>query len=90
MLWILWAALLAITVLENQDNGITKEFIGYLCTTIALFAIFVFLTVMISQEIQFIGAQKYMDKEIVIKKFNVQYDSQNQPIDTTYTFKYNK
>lgn len=84
-MWILW-----ITISENQDNGITKEFIGYLCITIALFAFFVFLTVMISQEIQFIGAQKYMDKEIVIKKFNVQYDSQNQPIDTTYTFKYNK
>lgn len=86
----LWAALLATTVSENQDNGITKDFVGYLCTTIAFFALFVFLTVVISQEIQFTGAQKYMNKEIVIKKFNVQYDSQNQPIDTTYTFKYNK
>lgn len=86
----LWAALLATTVSKKQDNGITKDFVGYLCTTIAFFAFFVFLTVMISQEIQFTGAQKYMNKEIVIKKFNVQYDSQNQPIDTTYTFKYNK
>lgn len=89
-MWILWAALLQLTVLENQDNGITKEFVSYLCATIAFFAFFVFLTVVISQEIQFTGAQKYMEKEIVIKKFNVQYDSQNQPIDTTYTFKYNK
>lgn len=86
----LWMLILWITISENRDNGITKEFIGYLCATIALFAVFVFLTVMVSQEIQFTGAQKYMDKEIVIKKFNVQYDSQNQPIDTTYTFKYNK
>lgn len=86
----LWMELLMITVSENQDNGITKDFIGYLCATISLFAVFVFLTVMISQEIQFDGAQKYIDKEIVIKKFNVQYDSQNQPIDTIYTFKYNK
>lgn len=86
----MWTLLLVITVSENQDNGITKEFVGYLCTTIALFAFFAFLTVIISQEIQFDGAQKYMDKEIVIKKFNVQYDSQNQPIDTTYTFKYNR
>lgn len=38
----------------------------------------------------FDGAQKYLDKEIVIKKFNIQYDSQNQPIDTTYIFKYNR
>lgn len=82
--------ILSITISENQNNGITKEFVGYLCTTIALFAFFVFLTVMISQKIQFTGAQKYIDKEIVINKFEVQYDSQNQPIDTTYTFKYNK
>lgn len=79
-----------ITVSENHEEGITKEFITYLCTTIALFVFFVFLTVQVSQGIQFTGAQKYIDKEIVIKKFNVQYDSQNQPIDTTYTFKYNK
>lgn len=89
-MWILWAILLAITVSENQDNGITKDFVIYLCTTIVSFAFFVFLTVQVSQEIQFTGAQKYIDKEIVIKEFNIQYDSQNQPIDTTYTFKYNK
>lgn len=73
-----------------MDEGITKEFVLYLCLTIAFFAFFVFLTVQISQEIQFTGVQKYLDKEIVIKEFNVQYDSQKQPIDTTYTFKYNK
>ena len=58
--------------------------------TIALFALFVFITVKITEEIRFDGVQKYLDKEIVINKFNVQYDSQNQPIDTIYIFKYNK
>lgn len=86
----LWTMLLWITVAENVEEGITKEFVLYLCSTIVLFVFFVFLTVIISEEIQFTGAQKYLDKEIVIKEFNVQYDSQNHPIDTTYTFKYNK
>ena len=90
MLWIVWTTLLVITVFEIQGNGITRDFIIYLLTTIALFAFFIFLTFKISEGIQFDGAQRYLDKEIVISKFNIQYDSQNQPIDTTYTFKYNK
>lgn len=90
IVWIAWTILLEITVAENQSEGVTKDFVVYLCTTIVFFVFFVFLTVQISQGIQFDGAQKYIDKEIVIKEFNVQYDSQNQPIDTTYTFKYNK
>ena len=36
------------------------------------------------------GVRKYLDKEIVIDQTEITYDSQNQPIDTTYTFKYNK
>lgn len=83
-------SLLWLTISENVENGITKEFVLYLCSTIVFLVFFIFLTVQISQEIQFTGAQKYLDKEIVIKEFNIQYDSQNQPIDTTYTFKYNK
>lgn len=83
-------SLLWITISENAGKEITKEFVLHLCATIALFVLFVFITIEISQGIQFTGAQKYLDKEIVIKKFNVQYDSRNQPIDTTYTFKYNK
>ena len=90
ILWIIWTTLLVITVFEISDEGMTKSFVIYLLVTIALFTLFIFITVKITEEIQFDGAQKYLDKEIVINKFNVQYDSQNQPIDTTYTFKYNK
>lgn len=86
----LWMHFLWLTVSKSVEKGITKEFVLYLCSIIALFVLFVFITIEISQEIQFTGAQKYLDKEIVIKEFNVQYNSQNQPIDTTYTFKYNK
>ena len=82
--------LLVIIVSKNQDNGITRDFVIYLCSTIVSFVLFVFLTVIISQEIQFAGVQKYLDKEIVIEETTIKYDSQNQPIDTTYTFKYNR
>lgn len=78
------------TVSEGQDEEITRNFVIYLCSTIVFFALLVFITVIISEGIQFDGAQKYLDKEIVIDKFKVQYNSQNHPIDTTYTFKYDK
>lgn len=88
ILWILWTILLVVTVSESQDNGITRNFVTYLLGTITLFAFSVFITIVAFKGIQFDGAQKYLDKEIVIEKFEVQYDPQNQPIDTTYTFKY--
>ena len=44
----------------------------------------------LNNAIQQRGIDKFLDKEIVIDKTVISYDSQNQPIDTTYTFKYNK
>ena len=41
-------------------------------------------------EYEALGIRKYLDKEIVIDQTKITYDSQNQPIDTAYTFKYNK
>lgn len=41
-------------------------------------------------EYEALGVRKYLDKEIVIDQTKITYDSQNQPIDTTYTFKYVK
>ena len=81
--------LLILTVLQGEKE-INKDFVVCLFVTITSFAFFILVTVKISEEIQFDGVQKYLDKEIVIKKFEVQYDPQNQPIDTTYTFKYVK
>lgn len=34
------------------------------------------------------GIQKYLSNEIVIDKTQITYDSQNQPIDTTYHVSY--
>lgn len=36
------------------------------------------------------GINKFLDREIVIDKTKITYDAQNQPIDTTYIFKYVK
>ena len=44
----------------------------------------------LNNAIQQRGIDKFLDKEIVIDQTKITYDSQNQPIDTTYTFKYNK
>ena len=47
-------------------------------------------TYALNNAIQQRGIDKFLDKEIVIDKTVISYDTQNQPIDTTYTFKYNK
>ena len=47
-------------------------------------------TWVLNNAIQQRGIDKFLDKEIVIDQTKITYDSQNQPIDTTYTFKYNK
>lgn len=39
---------------------------------------------------EFSGVQKYLNKEMIIETTTIKYNKQNQPIDTTYTFKYNK
>ena len=40
----------------------------------------------INGAIQQRGIDKFLDKEIVIDKTVISYDSQNQPIDTTYYY----
>lgn len=40
----------------------------------------------LNDAIQQRGIDKFLDKEIVIDKTVISYDSQNQPIDTTYYY----
>lgn len=40
----------------------------------------------LNNAIQQRGIDKFLDKEIVIDKTVISYDSQNQPIDTTYYY----
>lgn len=82
-------------LLYNLDNYFTfkswfKENASYLVMLIVCLTILILLfpTNRIAYESS--GVQKYLNKEIVIETTTIKYDSQNQPIDTTYTFKYNK
>lgn len=44
------------------------------------------VTVLGNQVIQEQGVNKYLDKEIIINKMEITYDTQNNPIDTTYYY----
>ena len=67
-----------------------KENVGYLIMLIVCLTILILLfpTNRIAYESS--GVQKFLNKEIVIETTTIKYDSQNQPIDTAYTFKYVK
>ena len=67
-----------------------KENVSYLVMLIVCLAILISLFPLNRIEYESSGVQKYLNKEIVIETTTIKYDSQNQPIDTTYTFKYNK
>ena len=61
-----------------------------------LFILLIYLVILILLfpanriEYEISGVKKYLNKEIVIDRTKITYDFQNQPIDTTYTFKYVK
>lgn len=83
-----------VLILTRIDSDSFKDWLkdawSLVLITIALW----FITVGIFQasrtEYEIQGVQKYLNNEIVIDKIKITYDSQKQPIDTTYTFKYNK
>ena len=67
-----------------------KENWNYL--VVLLFCLFILILLFPANRIEYeaLGVRKYLDKEIVIDQTKITYDSQNHPIDTTYTFKYVK
>lgn len=71
-------------------RGWFKENVSYLIMLIVCLVILILLfpTNRITYESS--GVQKFLDKEIVIETTTIKYNEQNQPIDTTYTFKYIK
>lgn len=46
----------------------------------------IWVSISINIAIQYQGIDKYLNKEIVIDKIQITYDSQNNPIDTTYYY----
>ena len=82
-------------LLNSVDNYFAfktwfKENGNYLVMFLFCIIVLVLLFPANRMEYEALGVKKYLDKEIVIDKTKITYDSQNQPIDTTYTFKYNK
>lgn len=67
-----------------------KEMWNYLIMIFVVIAFTIIMFPLNRSEYETQGITKYLNKEIVIDKTKITYDSQNQPIDTTYTFKYNK
>ena len=65
-----------------------KENWNYLVILLICLVILILLFPANRMEYEALGVRKYLDKEIVIDQTKITYDSQNQPIDTTYTFKY--
>ena len=51
-----------------------------------MLALNVAYTIGANQVIQYNGIDKYLNKEIIIDKVEITYDSQNNPIDTTYCY----
>ena len=67
-----------------------KENINHLIMLILCLVLLILLFPANRIEYEFSGVQKYLDKEIVIETTIIKYNEQNQPIDTTYTFKHVK
>lgn len=51
-----------------------------------LLGITISISISINIALQYQGIDKYLNKEITINKIEITYDSQNNPIDTTYYY----
>ena len=83
-----------VLILTRIDSDSFKDWLKDAWSLVLIIIALWFITVGVFQasrtEYETQGVQKYLSNEIVIDKIKITYDSQNQPIDTTYTFKYNK
>lgn len=83
--WVIVTAAIYGTMLDWGDNSKAANGVNLIgCILILFFALIV--TVLGNQVIQEQGIDKYLDKEIIISKIEITYDSQNNPIDTTYYY----
>lgn len=86
--------LMYVLILTRIDSDSFKDWLKDAWSLVLIIIALWFITVGVFQasrtEYETQGVQKYLSNEIVIDKIKITYDSQNQPIDTTYTFKYNK
>lgn len=83
-----------VLILTRVDSDSFKDWLKDAWSLVLIMIILWVMTVGVFQasrtEYEIQGVQKYLNNEIVINKIKITYDPQNQPIDTTYTFKYNE
>ena len=83
-----------VLILTRVDSDSFKDWLKDAWPLVLIIITLWFITVGVFQasriEYETQGVQKYLSNEIVIDKIQITYDPQNQPIDTTYTFKYVK
>ena len=86
--------LMYVLILTRVDSDSFKDWLKDAWPLVLIIITLWFITVGVFQasriEYETQGVQKYLSNEIVIDKIQITYDPQNQPIDTTYTFKYVK
>ena len=81
-----------VLILTRVDSDSFKDWFKdawfFILLMIALWFVIVGVFQASRTEYEIQGVQKYLNKEIVIDKIKITYDSQNYPIDTTYHVRY--
>lgn len=79
-------------ILTRIDSDSFKDWLKDAWPVVLIIIALWFITVGVFQasrtEYETQGIQKYLSNEIIIDKTQITYDSQNQPIDTTYHVRY--
>lgn len=85
---ICWITLTIVTLLVTASwrNNPWYENILNIMVLCIILGLNIVYTIDVNQAIQHDGIDKYLNKEITINKIEITYDSQNNPIDTTYYY----
>lgn len=75
-----------IYLIQGWDSKDISEKVLESILTILFFLLSIIISICAVICIEERGVSKYLNHEIIINKTQVTYDSQNQPIDTTYTY----
>lgn len=83
--WVVLAIAITVTIYTWKSNELVERVFNVV-GLIILLGFTIWVSISINIEIQYQGIDKYLNKEIVIDKIQITYDSQNNPIDTTYYY----
>lgn len=89
MCWIVLSVATTVTIYTWKNSEPIERIIDVI-TLIFMLGLTICVTYSSNVEIQRQGIDKYLNKEIVIDKIEITYDSQSNPIDTTYYYVKNR